>query len=65
MADRHSSKKVRPERIIKPPEERVQRVSLTLPGDVASFLRSQGNADKFVSDLIYKEMNKKEAVPDE
>jgi len=63
MAER-SKKKLRPERVIKAPEDRVKRASFTLPNDVVDFLRTQGNADKYIADLVHQEMKKKE-TPEE
>jgi hypothetical protein len=63
MAER-SKKKLRPEKVIKAPEDRVKRASFTLPNDVIDFLRTQGNADKYITDLVHREMKKKEAPTD-
>lgn len=56
----HSGRRTRAPRTIIPAEERVKRISFTLPVDVTDFLRAQRNADSYVTELIRREMKKNE-----
>ncbi|MHC1739516.1 MAG: hypothetical protein AB9897_00210 [Anaerolineaceae bacterium] len=56
----HGGRRPKTARIIKSAEERVKRVSFTLPIDVADFLRAQKNANLLIIDLVHQEMKKRE-----
>jgi len=62
MAERNGHRP-KPARVIKSPAERVKRASFILPNDVADFLRTQKNASGYITELIHREMKKKEIPP--
>jgi len=62
MAERNGHRP-KPARVVKSPEERVKRTSFILPNDGADFLRAQKNASGYITELIHREMKKKEIPP--
>jgi hypothetical protein len=59
----HGGRRPKTARVIKSAEERVVRSSFILPKDVADFLRTQKNASGFITELVRREMKKKEIPP--